>query len=159
MKFLKNFALGLLTAVLLPLLFAGLLVFAVYGLILYLVEACFGLVRFFSGRPFFKKLREDELVEKIKKREIEELTGEEKETPAPVPEKEPAPQNVYVQQNFYQAPPGGAYPPPPMMGQSAGDPLPIPPYQRAVEPSTLLAPPLEAEGQTEEGENQEEDEG
>lgn len=138
MKFLKNFALGLLWAFLSPLLLAILVIFGAYALFVYLIECGKCLIRFFQGKSFFPPLDEDIMVAKIKEREMKELLGEKEEEKKEETPAAPASQSVYVQQNFYQAPPMG------------GAPFPgyIPPYQGAIPPSvsqgTGPIPPLDA---------------
>jgi len=100
-KFLKNFGLGLVYIVLLPILLAILVLFAVYGLgvCIYLFFA--SMIRFFQGKEMFPMLPEDVKVAEIKKAQMDAQMG----TPAPMAPQaaSPAgPSTVYVQQNYYQ---------------------------------------------------------
>jgi len=79
-KFLKNFGLGLVYIVLLPILLAILVLFAVYGLgvCIYLFFA--SMIRFFQGKEMFPMLPEDVKVAEIKKAQMDAQMG----TPAPM---------------------------------------------------------------------------
>lgn len=133
MKFLKNFALGLLWAFLSPLLLAILALFAVFALGVYFLECFKCLIRFFQGKSFFPPLEEDLLVKKIQAKELKELIGEtseEKKEEAPAA---PQPQQVYVQQNFYTSTPGMPFP-------GMGAPMPGAVPFVGVNPTPIAAP-------------------
>lgn len=133
MKFLKNFALGLLWAFLSPLLLAILALFAVFALGVYFLECFKCLIRFFQGKSFFPPLEEDLLVKKIQAKELKELIGEtseEKKEEAPAA---PQPQQVYVQQNFYTSTPGMPFP-------GMGAPMPGAVPFVGVNPAPIAAP-------------------
>jgi hypothetical protein len=96
-NFLKNFGLGIVYILLLPILVAVTLLVGLYGLCEWIVLACKGLVRFFKGDSFFAPMQEDEEVVLIKKAMQENIAH-----PNGTPAQAPAPNNVYVQNNYYQ---------------------------------------------------------
>jgi hypothetical protein len=98
-KFLKAFAFGLLYIFLLPLLIMALVVYGVYGLVLWFILLIKGLIRFFKGDTFFAPFPEDEKVEEIRKAQIDLMANP---TGAPTPTSPAGPSTVYVQQNYYQ---------------------------------------------------------
>lgn len=102
-KALKNLGFGLVYVLLLPLLVAILVASFFVGLFFMFKEIPFVIYRFFHGEKPLPPLPEDELVEKIKKKQMEEALGESEEKEE---EKSATPpvQNVYIQQNFYQHP-------------------------------------------------------
>ncbi len=110
MKFLKNFALGLLWALLSPLLLAILVLFAFFALGIYFLECFKCLIRFFQGKSFFPPLEEDLLVKKIQAKELKDLIGENSEEKKEEAPAAPQPQQVYVQQNFFTSTPGMPFP-------------------------------------------------
>ena len=65
MKFLKNFGLGLLYALLFPVILAAVAVFAVYGFLKSIVYFFIYLVRFFKGEKIFAAFPEDEKAKEI----------------------------------------------------------------------------------------------
>ena len=131
-KFLKNFGMGLVYVFLLPILLIVLALAGIYLLGNWIYQAGVFLVRFFRGYPGFEELEEDKRVREILEarreanRPKKPNEGGQEEKPAPAPQ----PQHVYVQQNFYQMPPG--YMPPPgftPIGQpqiNPQNPIPIP---------------------------------
>ena len=126
MKFLKNFGLGLLYALLLPLIVLALLIAGAVGVVVFFVELVLLLIRLFKGeKKLFPPFPEDVEAEK----RLEKIRGlsEEKEEETP---QQPSQQNVYVQQNYY---PGGQ---PPYMnpGQSQMPPPGYPPYGQPLPP-------------------------
>ena len=104
MKFLREFGLGLVYIILLPVLLAVLLVVGVVMVFVWIVMFFKGCIRFFKGDSFFAPLPEDEQVEKIKAEELRRKT--EPENPAPAPAQPAGPSQVYVQNNYYQPQPG-----------------------------------------------------
>ncbi len=103
-KFLKNFGLGLVYILVLPLFLAVLVVFAIYGFFTCIVLFCHAVYRFFKGEDPFKKLDADSKVETIKNAQ---MNNEMRLQPAAPAQSIPAgPSNVYVQQNYYQNPRG-----------------------------------------------------
>ena len=133
MKFLKNFALGLLWAFLSPLLLAILALFAVFALGVYSIECFKCLIRFFQGKSFFPPLEEDLLVKKIQAKELKELIGETTEEKKEEVPAAPQPQQVYVQQNFYTSTPGMPFP-------GMGAPMPGAVPFVGVSPTPIAAP-------------------
>lgn len=102
-KILKNFGLGLVYILLLPFLLAVLVLVALYGVFVSIVMFFKGMGRFFRGLSFFAPFEEDVKVDEIKKAQIENQIH-----PNGVPAQQtaaPAPQNVYVQNNYYQTAP------------------------------------------------------
>lgn len=102
-KALKNLGFGLVYVLLLPLLVAILVASFFVGLFFMFKEIPFVIYRFFRGEKPLPPLPEDELVEKIKKKQMEEALGESEEKEEEKPAIPPV-QNVYIQQNFYQHP-------------------------------------------------------
>ena len=101
MRALRNFGLGIVWAILSPILLAGILLVALFGIVNFLVQFIIMLVNFFSGKKVFPAYPEEEKAYAILKRAIDQQNGE----PAPAPQP-PQPQQVYVQQNFYTSTPG-----------------------------------------------------
>ena len=103
MKFIREFGLGLLYILALPVFLLAIAVIGVIMVFEWIVMFFVGLIRFFKGDSFFKPLKEDLLVKKIREQEMNAKTGEgEKKQEQPVA---PSQQNpVYVQQNYYQQP-------------------------------------------------------
>ena len=100
MKFLKNFGLGLVVVLLLPLFLAGLAIFAIALIFVYFKEFFENVVRFFRGEKGLKKLPEDRQVDAIKEEALRKnMPSEEKKETTPVAP--PPPTNVYIQQNYY----------------------------------------------------------
>jgi hypothetical protein len=99
-KFLKNFGLGLVYILVLPIFLAALAIAAVYGFFACIVLFCHATYRFFKGEDPFKKLDDDKKVDTIK---IAQMNNEMHLQPAAPAQSIPAsPSNVYVQQNYYQ---------------------------------------------------------
>lgn len=99
-KFLKNFGLGLVYILVLPLFLVVIAVFAVYGFVTCVVLFWHAVYRFFKGEDPFKKLDADVKVDAIKNAQ---MNNEMKLQPAAPAQSIPAgPSNVYVQQNYYQ---------------------------------------------------------
>jgi hypothetical protein len=122
MQFLKMFGLGILYALLFPFLCVFLVLFAVYGVIVFLVEFVIMLVNFFSGKKLFPPYPEDLKAYQI----LTALSQQALNAGTP----QPAQTNVYLQQNYY---PGQGQPGVPGMGQPANPqvaPQPQPPYQQ-----------------------------
>ena len=98
LKFLKNFGLGLLYILLFPFLLVGVVIYAVIGFIASLIQMFLIIIRFFKGEKIFPPYPEDVKAQEI----LAKNYGLEAKEPAPAPQ--PAPNNVYVQQNYYQNP-------------------------------------------------------
>ncbi len=84
-KFIKNFGLGLLYFIALPLLILGVVCYAVYGLGIYIFYLFKGTIRFFKGDTFFEELPEDAKVKEIKKKLQDQATNPEHTQAAPAP--------------------------------------------------------------------------
>ena len=124
---LKKFGIGILWAFLFPVILVGVGVVGVFGVLDFFVEFIIMIVNFFRGKKLFPLYPEDEHAMEILQRAIDRKNGELK-----VQEQPPAPQQVFVQQNFYAAP--GAVPPPPGAALPPGytaypgmNPNPLPP--------------------------------
>jgi hypothetical protein len=111
-KFLKNFGLGLVYIVLLPLLLVVLVLFGLYGLVVCIVEFFTATIRFFQGKEAFPEFWEDAKVAEIKQAQIAAQLGN--PAPAPASANPAGPSTVYVQQNYYngQHPANGSTPAP-----------------------------------------------
>ena len=105
MTALKKFGIGILWAILLPFILVGVALVGVFGVFDFVIEFGIMIVNFFRGKKLFPMYPEDERAYQILQRAIDKKNGElqASETPAP------APQQVFVQQNFYTTP--GAMPP------------------------------------------------
>ncbi|MCI1245299.1 MAG: hypothetical protein LKG11_05095 [Bacilli bacterium] len=99
-KFLKNFALGLLYFLLLPLELAVLVIYGLYCLGLYSAVFFKGTIRFFRGKKFFAPFPEDLKKDEIRAAQIDMLAHP-NGTPTPAPSAPAGPSTVYVQQNYY----------------------------------------------------------
>ncbi len=110
---LKTFGQGILWAVLLPFILAGVAIVGAFGLIDFVIEFIIMIINFFKGKKLFPIYPEDQRAYDILKRAIDRQNGELEAT-----QQAPQPQAVYVQQNFYTngqppypMPPSGAIPP------------------------------------------------
>ena len=99
MRALKTFGLGILWALLLPLLLVAIVFIGVFGAVNFLVEFTLMVVNFFRGKKLFPWFPEDEKAYAILQKAIEKQS-EATQTPPP----QPQPQQVFVQQNFYTDP-------------------------------------------------------
>lgn len=147
MEFLKKFGIGILYALGFPLLLVLIALVAVYGVLVFLVEFVIMTINFFSGKKCFPVFPEDE---EATKRKQEAIAGA-----SPKQDTPPTPNNIYVQQVYYNADPTkmmGGFPPqgnpslsqqqPPLPGQ--GNPfLNIP--QQPVPPTPEQLPPIDAD--------------
>jgi hypothetical protein len=99
-KFLKNFGLGLVYIVLLPLLLVVLVLFGLYGLGVCIVQFFASTIRFFQGKEAFPPFWEDAKVAEIKQAQIAaQLSNPAPQQPT---SSSPAgPSTIYVQQNYY----------------------------------------------------------
>lgn len=146
MEFLKKFGIGILYALGFPLLLVLIALVAVYGVLVFLVEFVIMTINFFSGKKCFPVFPEDEEATKRKQEAIAGASSKQ-ETP-------PTPNNIYVQQVYYNADPSkmmGGLPPqgnaplysqPPLPGQ-ANPFLNIP--QQPSSPAPEQIPPIDAE--------------
>lgn len=101
MKFLRNFGLGILWAVLFPLLCVVIALIAVYGVFAFVVEFIIMMVHFFQGKSLFPPFPEDEKAFDIRQAAFAS-TQEAKE---PVPPSQQIANNhnstTIIQQNYY----------------------------------------------------------
>jgi hypothetical protein len=135
-KFMKNFGLGLVYILLLPLLLLILVAFALYCLILGITMFFQAAIRFFKGLEPLPPFEEDLKVAEIKKAQVENQIH-----PNGVPAEAnngPAPQSVYVQNNYYQTP--GAQQPGMVPPQPQNTPIDANGYVKAASPSQTLPP-------------------
>jgi hypothetical protein len=102
-KFMKNFGLGLVYIILLPLLLVILAAFALYCLVLGMVMFFQAAIRFFQGLQPLPPFEEDLKVAEIKKAQVENQIHP-NGVPSTATDNGPAPQSVYVQNNYYQTP-------------------------------------------------------
>jgi len=117
-KFFKNFGLGIVYVLLLPILIAIALIVGAYGLFLGFFETNRGIARFFKGESFFPSLHEDREVAMIAKAQHDKMLNG--VPPEPKVEQTPAPsQNTtYVQNNYYQNKDATTPMPNPLLGQN-----------------------------------------
>lgn len=107
MKFLKEFGIGIIFAICSPLLLVLIALVAVFGILDFIVEFVIMMVNFFSGKKCFPVFEEDEEAYKRKQEALN--LAQAKEQPQPAPQ----PNNIYVQQVYYNTTPGAMGP----MGQ------------------------------------------
>lgn len=122
MKFIREFGLGLLYILALPVFLVAVAGTGVVALLEWIVMLFVGLIRFFKGDSFFKPLEEDEIVNRMREQEKAQKTGEKEEKPEEPAA--PAQGPVYVQQNYYQQ---QQQPIPPYGGQIPNPGYGIPP--------------------------------
>lgn len=148
----KNFGMGLVYFFLSPLLLCLLLVFALYGLGIWLFSLAKGATRFFKGLPFFAPLPEDLKVKEVKRGQLEKQMPKDEKPEATTP----TPTVTYIQQNYYQQAPTGPTQPfiPPQGTTIPPQPAefsPLPPQMSETSEATVveIAPqedPLAIEG-------------
>lgn len=105
MNAIKQFGLGIIYAVLFPLIVAVAAIIGVFGVINFFYQGILVLINFFKGKPIFPPYKEDSKAYEILQKAIDKQNGieEKKETTAPT-------QTIYVQQNYYQQTPNGYIP-------------------------------------------------
>ena len=96
MKALKNFGLGLVWVFLIPFIAAAVVVVGLFGIINFFVQFVIMVINFFRGKKLFPMFDEDEEAYEILQKAIDRKKGEQSNQP-----QAPAPQQVFVQQNFY----------------------------------------------------------
>ncbi|MBQ9457799.1 MAG: hypothetical protein IJU64_04775 [Bacilli bacterium] len=99
---LKRFGLGLLWIFLLPFILLAIAGVAVWGVLNFLIQFVIMLVNFFRGKKLFPLFPEDQKAMEIQQRAIDKANQATEPAPAP------APQQVFVTQNYYG---GGVLPP------------------------------------------------
>ena len=124
MKGLKSFCLGILWALLSPLLLIAIALVALFNVFNFIGQFFVMVFNFFRGKKLFPPFPEDEKAYQILKKSLDEQNAEQ---PQPQPVQAP-PQQVYVQQNYYTQP--GMVPPhlqnPNMLGNPYGQQGPYP---------------------------------
>lgn len=129
MQALKKFGLGILWAFLLPFILVGVCLVGVFGIPNFIIQFFIMIVNFFRGKKLFPVFPEDQKAYQILQRAIDKKNGELEKTEIPAP----APQQVFVQQNFYTnapTPPG-----------IPGSPTALPPGYTQVPPGYTQVPP------------------
>ena len=114
MNVLKEFGLGVLYAVLSPLILAVIAIVAIFGIFNFLVQFIIMLVHFFQGKSLFPTFPEDKKAYDILQRALDKKRGVDAQQNVNAA---PAAQNIYVQQNYY---PSGT--PVPPLGQQPYQP-------------------------------------
>ena len=128
MQALKKFGLGILWAFLLPFIVVGVAIVGVFGIPNFFIQFFIMIVNFFRGKKLFPVFPEDQKAYQILQRAIDKKNGEAARSEVP-----PAPQQVFVQQNFYtQAPTPPGIP---------GGPTALPPGYTQVPPGYTQVPP------------------
>lgn len=130
MKFLKEFGIGIIFAICLPILLVLIALVAVYGVLDFIVEFVIMVINFFSGRKCFPVFKEDEEAYKRKQEALNLVQA--KNEPAPAP----APTNVYVQQVYYNTNPNLAA----QQGMPFPSGLPMPNQQGIPQPTIQFQP-------------------
>ena len=105
MTVLKKFGLGILWALLSPIILVAVALIGVFGAVDFVIEFGIMIVNFFRGKKLFPLYPEDEKALEILQRAIDRKNGELNAQSQPS-----QPQQVFVQQNFYTTP--GSMPPP-----------------------------------------------
>lgn len=116
MKILREFGLGIIWAFLAPFILLACALIAIYGVFNFFVQLIILLVNFFKGEKLFPLFPEEKKAMEVYQKAIEKANGTEEK-------KEAAPQQIYVQQNFYSS--GAAPLPGQFPGQISGQ-LPQP---------------------------------
>lgn len=132
MKFLKGLGLGIVYALISPLILVGCVLFAIYGLERWFVSMAIGIIRFFKGDKFFKPLKEDEEVQIAIKNYHDSLLAKETEEPQQ-PVQSINNTATYVQNNYYTNPNpqmGPLFPQQPALGMPNQAQLNNPQYQQ-----------------------------
>lgn len=106
MNAIKQFGLGILYAVLFPLILVIAALVGIFGIFNFLYQGIVLIVNFFSGKPMFPPFKEDNKAYDILQKAIDKQNGMEEEKK----EAAPASQTVYIQQNYYQQTPTGFIP-------------------------------------------------
>lgn len=98
MKVLREFGLGIIWAFLAPFILVACALIAIYGVFNFFVQLVILLINFFKGEKLFPLFPEEKKAMEVYQKAIEKANGTEEK-------KEPAPQQIYVQQNFYSSGP------------------------------------------------------
>lgn len=109
-NFLKNFGLGLLYVILLPVFLVGLVLFAIFGIFTFIFQMIKCLINFFSGNTLFPSNEIDDQIVQIrdarfqKLNALEETSSEPQVTTTNNTDNSSSVVNNYIQQNYYQNP-------------------------------------------------------
>ena len=114
---LKQFGLGVLWALLSPIILLAVIAVGLFGIANFLIQFVIMIVNFFRGKKLFPPFPEDEKAYKILKKTMDEEKDKEEQEKNETTTKQP--QSVYVQQNYYTT---GAIPGVPPMGMPGYDP-------------------------------------
>lgn len=130
MQALKKFGLGILWAFILPFIVVGVVLVGAFGVPNFFIQFVIMIVNFFRGKKLFPVYPEDQKAYEILQRAIDRKNGELNKEATPAP----APQQVFVQQNFYTNAPTG------LPGQQG---MPLPPGYTQVppQPYSQVPPP------------------
>ena len=138
MKILREFGLGIVWFLLVPLILLACGLIAVYGVFNFLIQFVVMVVNFFKGEKLFPLFPEEKKAMAIYQKAIDKANGESTE------EKPAAPQTVYVQQNFYSGapmmpgvPPMPGLPNNPYYSQGTMPGATLPNYQPAPQPTAI----------------------
>ena len=141
MKILREFGLGIVWFLLVPLILLACGLIAVYGVFNFLIQFVVMVVNFFKGEKLFPLFPEEKKAMAIYQKAIDKANGESTE------EKPAAPQTVYVQQNFYSGapmmpgvPPMPGLPNNPYYNQGTMPGATLPNYQPAPQPAAIPNP-------------------
>ena len=141
MKILREFGLGIVWFLLVPLILLACGLIAVYGVFNFLIQFVVMVVNFFKGEKLFPLFPEEKKAMAIYQKAIDKANGESTE------EKPTAPQTVYVQQNFYSGapmmpgvPPVPGLPNNPYYNQGTMPGATLPNYQPAPQPTAIPNP-------------------
>ncbi len=154
MRFLRALGIGLLWALLSPVILVGAVLVGVYGIINYIIQFFMFLGRFFSGKKLNEPFPEDYEANRILTKDAEE--GKEKEEAQA--QQQPQPQ-AFIQNNYYGMPgvyPNGMYPGPMPYGPNQQVPYQqpgMPPYGQLPPQQEQQAPQLIEASETEEDGN------
>jgi hypothetical protein len=130
MKFLKEFGIGIIFAICLPILLVLIALVAVYGVLDFIVEFVIMVINFFSGKKCFPVFKEDEEAYKRKQEALNLAHAKNEPTPAS------APTNVYVQQVYYNTNPNLAG----QQGMPFPSGIPMPNQQGIQQPGIQFQP-------------------
>lgn len=98
MKVLREFGLGIIWAFLAPFILIACALIAIYGVFNFFIQLIILLINFFKGEKLFPLFPEEKKAMEVYQKAIEKANGTEEK-------KEAAPQQIYVQQNFYSSGP------------------------------------------------------